>query len=303
MFSVVMPVYNHADYVAQSVRSVQRQTCGDWELVIVDDGSTDGSGRVVDDLARGDERIAVIHQPNAGPAAARNTALSRARGDWIAFLDSDDLWVPENLDHYARFIREHPEARFIHGYRHRLNADGSVTTSPGEFQDRPTGTAELFGRMYLAGLCVCIHRKLFEKVGAYDVAAPACEDYDLYLRMSLYCEFYPLNEQTGLRRRHETNISRRTGRSRMIEGEVLRRFAERVAGHGLLDPAAVARRLGRVYATAAWAYLRQRRSREALAAIRRAHHYRRTFRSCLTAVLSCLQLPFARRGRCDLPEL
>jgi len=143
-FSVIMPVYNHAEYVRAAVESVIGQTRRDWELIAVDDGSIDSSGEVVASLAARDGRITVIRQDNAGPAAARNTAIARARGKWLTFMDSDDVWFPEALAHYADYIADHPGAQFIHGYRHRLNADGSVTELAGEFQDRPTGTAELF---------------------------------------------------------------------------------------------------------------------------------------------------------------
>jgi glycosyltransferase involved in cell wall biosynthesis len=302
-FSVIMPVYNHAAYVAQAVRSVVAQTRQDWELIVVDDGSTDGSAGIIDDLAAGEPRMRAVHQANAGPAAARNAALRLTRGTWLTFIDSDDVWFPEALENYAGYIRAHPEAKFIYGYRHRLNEDGSTTELPGEFQDRPTGTAELFERMYLSHLCVCYRRELIDAVGRYDVNLRSCEDYELYLRMSLRCRFEPLGLPTGLRRRHGTNISRQTGFSRMLEAEVLRRFVERQGGKAVLDPARVRRRLGRLYYAAARQYFRARCFAQAALALEAAHRHRRTVKGTLLGAAARVLLPFGRTDGREMPSL
>ena len=97
LVSVIMPVYNAEETVERAIRSVQSQTCPDWELLAVDDGSADGSGAVCDRCAQEDARIRVFHTPNAGVSHARNTALQAARGEWIAFLDSDDSYDPAFL--------------------------------------------------------------------------------------------------------------------------------------------------------------------------------------------------------------
>ena len=97
LVSVIMPVYNAEETVGRAIRSVQSQTCPDWELLAVDDGSADGSGAVCDRCAQEDVRIRVFHTPNAGVSHARNTAMQAARGEWIAFLDSDDSYDPAFL--------------------------------------------------------------------------------------------------------------------------------------------------------------------------------------------------------------
>jgi len=290
-FSIIMPVYNHAAYVTEAARSVIDQTFADWELWIVDDGSTDGSGELAEVLATKDDRIRTIHQSNAGPAAARNAALRRARAEWLCYIDSDDIYLPDALAAYDRHIRAHPEAKFIYGYRHRLNSDGSVTELSGEFQDRTTGTAELFGRMYLSHLCVCYRRELIELAGPYDENLRTCEDYELYLRISLHCEFEPLGRVTGLRRRHEGNISRQAGYSRMLEAEVLRRFVRDQGGGEVLDDRLIRRRLGRLYYAAGREYFKARCYRQGLDALAKAHRYRRTVKSTALSVLVRCLLP------------
>lgn len=302
-FSVIMPLYNQAQFVTESIQSILDQTFRDWELLIVDDGSTDESGTIAESFAARDDRITVLHQANAGCAGARTTGIAQATGAWLAYLDSDDLWFPDTLASYAAHIEKHPEATFVYGYRHRLNEDGSVTELPGQYQDRPTSTAELFERMYLSHLCVTYRRELYDEVGGYDPALRNADDYDMYLRMSLLCRFEPIGRPTGQRRRHAGCLSRQTGYSRMLEGEVLRRFVERRGGKDLLDADRVARRLGKLYYSAGRQYFKARCYREAIAAIRTAHRYRRTIKSTGVGLLSRCLLPFARRDERDMPSL
>ncbi len=303
MFSIIMPLYNHAEYVADAVRSVQAQSCEDWELVVVDDGSTDGSTEIIDDLAVGDKRITVTHQPNAGPAAARNAGLKRSRGRYLAYIDSDDVYLPDALARFAAHFAAHPQAKFIYGYRHRLNGDGSVTKLSGEHQDRPTGTAELFKRMYLSHLCVCYRRELIDRAGHYDEGLRMCEDYELYLRISLHCPFEPIGQPTGLRRRHGKNLSRQTGYSRMLEAEVLRRFVEQQGGAAVLERAQIHWRLGRLYYAAGRQYFKAGCFRQAIAAIRLANNYRRTVKAAAVRLLSLCLLPLGRDDGREMPRL
>lgn len=302
-FSVIMPVYNHAAYVAEGVRSVLAQSCGDWELIICDDGSTDSSRRILDELASDDDRIAVIHQANAGPAAARNAAIARARAPWLTYIDSDDVWFPDALANYAEYIADHPDAKFIYGFRHRLDADGVVTELPGEFADAPTGPAELFGRMFLSHLCVCYRRELIDQVGGYDANLRICEDYELYLRISLLTQFEPMGKATGLRRRHGSNLSRQTGFSRMVEAIVLRRFVECQGGSAVIDAELVARRLGRLYYASGRQYFRGGCFRQAAAAMKQAHTWRRTAKGTLIAILSRCLARVGRHDKRQLPQL
>jgi len=104
LFSVVIPTYNRISLLQRTLASVRRQSCADFEIIIVDDGSTDGTR---ESLASNGEFLRVIKQPNRGPGAARNVGAREARGEYVAFLDSDDLWFPWTLDTFARAIQEH----------------------------------------------------------------------------------------------------------------------------------------------------------------------------------------------------
>lgn len=270
MFSIIMPVYNHAEYLPEAIDSVRAQSFADWELIVIDDGSTDGSGGIAESYAARDGRLRFLRQSNAGPAAARNAALRRARADWLAYLDSDDTWYAGTLQAYQQAIATHPHEEFFYGYRDRMNRDGSLDSGLGHFQDRPTGAVELFGRMYLSHMCVCYRRALLDRVGGYDARLRSCEDYELYLRMSLLTRFVPIGRATGLRRRHERNISRASGFSRFQEAEVLRRFVQRQGGREVVPPRLVRRRLSELYRSAATHYLREQRPNHALAALRQS---------------------------------
>ena len=302
-FTIITPLYNHSRYVAEALRSVMAQTFRDWEQIVVDDGSTDGGGRIVEQLARQDGRIVLIRQANAGAAAARNAALARSAGEWIAFLDSDDLWFPSALADYHRYIQAHPQARFIYGRRHRLNEDGSVTELPGMHQDRPSGTADLFRKMYLSTLCCCFRRELLDETGPFDPALPCCEDYELFLRISLRCRFEPMGRPTGLRRRHGANISRQTGFTRMVEAEVLRRFVERLGGRDVLEAALVRNRLGQLYYASARQYFKARCFGQALQAAKLAGRYRPCLKAAAIRTTSRCLLPFGRTDAREMPKL
>jgi hypothetical protein len=124
-FSIITPVYNAARWLPETLESVRAQTSSDWEHILVDDGSTDESVSIVQAAATADPRIRLLHTPsNGGPAAARNLALGNARGRYFAFLDADDLWLPEKLECCLDWMRAHDSSFVYHDYRH-ISADGA----------------------------------------------------------------------------------------------------------------------------------------------------------------------------------
>ena len=301
-FSVIMAVYNRTDYLREAIESVQLQTCGDWELILIDDGSTDHTSAIVDQWAGGDRRIHVFHEAHAGLAAARNHGLRVARGRWIAYLDSDDVWFPQTLDYFARYIDRHGDARFLYGYRHRLR-DGRITHLRGVYEDRFTGPDELFHRMFLSPMSVCHDRELAMQVGGYDPNLRYCDDYDFFLRMSMQCSLEPIGLATGLKRRHRSNMSRISGESQMVEAEVLRRFAQRHGAKAGLGAAGISKRLGRIYFRAAKEYFREHRYACAFSALQLAQQFRWTIRGWALAVLSRQSVTSEELQVCQVPRL
>jgi glycosyltransferase involved in cell wall biosynthesis len=119
LVSIITPVYNASHWLPATIASVRAQTLTDWEQILVDDGSTDDSAAIVEAAARQDSRFRLLRAPcNGGPVSARNMALDAARGKFIAFLDADDLWLPEKLAHSVEWMTEHGYDFIYHDYRH-----------------------------------------------------------------------------------------------------------------------------------------------------------------------------------------
>ena len=112
--SVIIPTYKRAAYLKEAVESVLAQTFEDWELIVVDDGSPDNTGEIVETLRQRDHRIRYIRQSNGGWCAAQNIGVSHAKGNYIALLDNDDLWLPEKLNVQVSFMESHPEIGFCY---------------------------------------------------------------------------------------------------------------------------------------------------------------------------------------------
>ena len=209
LVSVIMPAYNSARYIAESVRSVQAQTFGGWELIVVDDGSTDDTAAVVRDLAEADSRVRLVARPNGGQAAARNTGLREARGRLVAFLDSDDLWLPEKLSAQLAVLEEkRVDLVYTDGY---IFSDGGAEVAEERFYILP-GEArgpEMFRTLFTANrigtLSVLVRRSALDAVGLFDEdrAYQNCEDYDLWMRLAKWgAGFYGMTEKLMRYRRH-----------------------------------------------------------------------------------------------------
>jgi teichuronic acid biosynthesis glycosyltransferase TuaG len=127
LVSIITPSWNVERLIGETIESVQAQTLGDWELLIADDCSTDNTAAVIESYAAKDPRVKLIRQPrNGGPALARQAAIEQAQGRFLAFLDSDDLWLPAKLERQVAFAREHRAALSYTAFR-RINENGSVT--------------------------------------------------------------------------------------------------------------------------------------------------------------------------------
>ncbi len=185
--SVLLPVHDAAGTVARAVASIQRQTRADWELVAVDDGSTDGSRGILEGAARADRRIRVIPQPHGGIVEALNTAVAAARGGWLARMDADDEAHPERLEEQVAFLQAHPEIGVVgclvahggdrvsqSGYARHVEWLNSLVTPEQIALNR-------FIEAPLAHPSVMFRRELVTRYGGY-LAGDFPEDYELWLR-------------------------------------------------------------------------------------------------------------------------
>ncbi len=182
LVSVIIPTFNRAKWVKRAVSSVLFQTFEDYEVVVVDDGSTDGT---LDGLEVFSGRIKCLaHGSNRGVSAARNTGIRAGTAPYLAFLDSDDYWLPEKLARQMDFLRRAPEIRACQTEEIWIRHGRRV--NPREKHLKPSG--EIFEpslkRCLVSPSAVILKRSLLEEIGLFDESLPACEDYDLWLRIA-----------------------------------------------------------------------------------------------------------------------
>jgi glycosyltransferase involved in cell wall biosynthesis len=215
LVSIMLPVYNAEAFLASAIDSVLSQAYPHWELILVDDGSTDGSGAIA--ARYEDPRIKLVHQANAGEAAARNTALQQMQGRWLAFIDADDLWLPHHLEQTVAYLQQHPECSAVYTDGFHIDQDGHQLQSlssrrRGPFEgwifEQVVRASDVFG----PPLCVVLDRALVEKHQLrYDPRIVIGPDWDFFTRFAEFAYFGYLNEHTCLYRVHLTNITVLTG--------------------------------------------------------------------------------------------
>ncbi len=192
LVSVIVTTYNHEAFIAEAVQSVLAQTYADYEVIVVDDGSTDGT---VDQLSRFGDKIHLVRQPNQGIAGSRNTGIQHARGELLAFLDGDDLWEPEKLRWQVAAASEHPESGLI--AVDGINFDGCSVRGQSllapfvteRLQGRPSVTLRCYEQFLTENLIcttsqVMIPRSVFDAVGLSDPVFSVSSDRDLYIRIA-----------------------------------------------------------------------------------------------------------------------
>ena len=198
-FSVIIPLYNKAPYVRKAVESVVGQTFGDWELIVVDDCSTDGSADIAAQIT--DPRIRIIRlEKNGGVGAARNTGVRESMGKWICFLDADDWWEPTFLEEMAGLIERYPDAG-IYGTGYYIVKNGKKRVAPIGVDEGFTEGEINYCQVYAKTLCmpltsisVCIPRSVFDEAGGFPVDVKLGEDFLLWLRIALKHKTVLLNK-------------------------------------------------------------------------------------------------------------
>ncbi|MEM1425808.1 MAG: glycosyltransferase family 2 protein [Cyanobacteria bacterium P01_H01_bin.130] len=188
LISVIIPVFNGAATLPETVRSLQAQTDTHWEAVIVDDGSTDDTGAIAQGLAREDSRIRVVSQENSRQAIARNYGLTVARGSLIAFLDADDWWTPEKLADQRQALADRPAAGFAYSWTDYVDDDNRLL-HPG-FHLGPSGPiflALLANNFIENGSNPLVRRSLLEAVGGFESQYIPAEDWDMWLKLAARC--------------------------------------------------------------------------------------------------------------------
>jgi Glycosyl transferase family 2 len=217
--SVVIPTFQRRRYVCRAVESVLSQTFGDFELIVVDDGSTDGTAEA---LRRYRDRIRYRWQPNRGLAAARNTGISLGRGAVLAFLDSDDRWLPDHLEVVTEALERHPEA-VLASTCPRSYVGGRQTARDARLVDGfPLSLVD-----HIAGLhcCLAVRREHLLAVGGYNEEIPVAEDVELCLRLAARGPFSFVQRRTVVRQYTKGSLEQVAG-ERGYYLDALRTIAE-----------------------------------------------------------------------------
>jgi glycosyltransferase involved in cell wall biosynthesis len=209
LVSVIIPTYNRVAFVQEAVDSVQAQTFRDFEILVVDDGSEDGTPQF---LASCRGVRSLRHPTQRGVAAARNLGVAAARGEWLAFLDSDDLWLPAKLARQMAYLENHPGLL--------LCQTDETWVRQGVRVNKPLTHRKMTGQIFFPSLRRCVvspsavimHRRLFASHGGFDESLPAAEDYDLWLRLGWRYKVGLVPEPLVIKRGgHPDQLSRQWG--------------------------------------------------------------------------------------------
>jgi glycosyltransferase involved in cell wall biosynthesis len=268
--SVIITAYNYGHMLAESIDSVLSQDYADLELIVVDDGSTDGTTEV----ARGVDSpvFRYIRQDHAGVAAARNTGIAAATGELVAFQDADDIWAPNTLALRVRAMESHPELGLIFGdaaverdgetvfpsflgQRKALAELNAVRGRDGVWVIADNALSALLKERFIPIPTVTIPRRRFDEVGLWDSSAEGVEDYEFYLRLSRRFALGYIDRVLVTCRIHGANVSCDVISQNERRIKLLRRFADDPA-LSVSDKRALRRRLAAMYSESAW-HLRQ----------------------------------------------
>lgn len=214
-FTVLVPTYNHDQYLGAALDSLLAQTDGDWEAIVVDDGSTDRTAAVIAAYCSRDSRIQGIKKDNGGVASALNVGLRRARGAWICWLSSDDLFDAAKLAVHRKWIARCPESRFFVTQPKQLYEETGEIHHPQLRAPRQAQwqVLEMLRRNYVAGNSVCIEAEALRRVGEFDERLRNAQDYDMWLRLVSVFPATVIPERTCITRCHALQDSRRFPRA------------------------------------------------------------------------------------------
>ncbi|WP_319423430.1 glycosyltransferase family 2 protein [Pleurocapsa sp. FMAR1] len=206
--TIVIPAYNSLSYLPATLESVFQQTFTDFEVIVVNDGSTDETEKYVSSL--NDPRLKLINQTNQGLSGARNTGITNAQGEYIAFLDADDLWKPTKLAKQVRCLEERSEVGLVYTWTALADQNCKptgrliVSDAEGDVSEQLLTELNFIG----CGSTPLIRQECFEMVGLFDVELAATEDWDMWLRIATSYHFAVIKEPLVFYRANPTSLSK-----------------------------------------------------------------------------------------------
>ena len=224
--SVVIATYNYGRYLAGAIASVLGQTFTDYEVIVVNDGSTDDTESVIRPYLS-DSRIRYLRTEHVGQPAAKNAGIRDGTGRYVAFLDADDVWLPTKLEkQVAVFERSDPELGVVYCRRGFIDPDGREFTRDQRTPRRGDVLAPIFHRPFICFSSSVIRRDVLEEVGHFDESIPMSIDYDLWLRIALRYHFDFVDEPLVLYRTGHANLSTRLSERIWCVRKIIYRFLD-----------------------------------------------------------------------------
>lgn len=249
--SVVIPTYNSSLYIVRTLDSVLSQTCLPDEIMIVDDGSSDNTIETIEKYKKQNKgtfgNIKLFQQKNMGAGAARNRAVKEANGDWIAFLDSDDIWLPKKLEVVKNVMSEHPEVTIIAHDEYAVDENNMESMKLCSLHEGYDETRDLFVQLYEGNLfstsCMVIKKEVIEKAGGFDESLRSAQDYDLWIRCGMYGKLYYIPEPYEIYVTREGNITANTYRRYKCEMRICKKYTDELISRvGLKQTKRIVRR-------------------------------------------------------------
>jgi glycosyltransferase involved in cell wall biosynthesis len=184
--SVIIPTYNRKNRLIKTINSVLAQDYKNYEIIIIDDGSTDGTANFIKEIF---PQVVLLEQENQGVSAARNLGIKAAQGNWIAFLDSDDLWHSNKLSQQINHLKKNPQYHICHS--EEIWIKNGIRINPKKKHQKVAGNIyhKSIELCFISMSTVILKKEIFTKIGLFDINLPACEDYDLWLRITA---LYPI---------------------------------------------------------------------------------------------------------------
>ena len=189
-FSILVPTYNQCQYLSEALDSLINQTDNDWEAIIVNDGSTDNTANVLEIYAQKDSRFRVINKENGGTGSALNLALNHAKGEWVCWLSSDDVFELNKLAIHREWIYKNPNYKFFFSnFQQLVGTTGKIINLNPDFDKKMPliefQIIEMLRRNYVAGNSVCIHRESWLNTGYFNEDLRYAQDYDMWVRLMI----------------------------------------------------------------------------------------------------------------------
>ena len=186
--SVIVPAYNAERTILETITSVLQQTFSDFELIVINDGSTDRTLELLN--SENDPRLKVFSYPNGGVSVARNRGITQARGEFIAVLDADDVWTPDKLELQVAALQQHPEAGVAYSWAYYMDEEGKSIQPSEPVYFAGNVYAQLLVNDFVVSCSNClIRRQAVESVGEFDPAVAGAADWDYWLRLALHWSF------------------------------------------------------------------------------------------------------------------